>query len=148
MEYQTIIDERHGAVARIITNRPQYKNAQSRPMIEELDHAFAVANTDDEVRVISFVRAGDTFSSGHEIKTPEEKGFCCKVSFLEALRYCLPQSCDAEVGQWSSRAITLRRKSSCGVLDAMYTDHGEELRFSRREESHVVKCRHDNATRV
>ena len=25
MEYQTIINERHGAVARIITNRPRYK---------------------------------------------------------------------------------------------------------------------------
>lgn len=37
MEYQTIIDERHGAVARIITNRPRYKNAQSRLMIEELE---------------------------------------------------------------------------------------------------------------
>ena len=59
MEYQTIIDERHGAVARIITNRPRYKNAQSRLMIEELDHAFAVANVDDEVRVIILAAAGE-----------------------------------------------------------------------------------------
>jgi enoyl-CoA hydratase len=59
MEYQTIIDERHGAIARIITNRPWYKNAQSRLMIEELDHAFAVANADDEVRVIILAAAGE-----------------------------------------------------------------------------------------
>src|SRR4051812_40068072 len=41
MKYQTITNERHGAVARIITNGPRYQNAQSRPMIDELDHAFA-----------------------------------------------------------------------------------------------------------
>ena len=51
MKYQTLIEERHGTVARLITNRPQYKNAQSRLMIEELDQAFAAANADDEVRV-------------------------------------------------------------------------------------------------
>src|SRR4030095_6035873 len=73
MEYQTIIDERHGAVARIITNRPRYKNAQSRLMIEELDHAFAAANADDEVHVIILAAAGETFSSGHDIGTPEHK---------------------------------------------------------------------------
>jgi enoyl-CoA hydratase len=73
MKYQTIIEERHGAVARLITNRPQYKNAQSRLMIEELDHAFAVANADDEVRVIILAAAGDTFSSGHDLGTPEQK---------------------------------------------------------------------------
>jgi enoyl-CoA hydratase len=73
MEYQTIIDERHGAVARIVTNRPRYKNAQSRLMIEELDHAFATANADDEVRVIILAAAGETFSSGHDIGTPEER---------------------------------------------------------------------------
>jgi enoyl-CoA hydratase len=73
MEYQTIINERHGAVARIITNRPRYKNAQSRLMIEELDHAFAVANADDDVHVIILAAAGDTFSSGHDLGTPEEK---------------------------------------------------------------------------
>ena len=59
MEYQTIIDERHDTVARIITNRPRYKNAQSRLMIEELDHAFAVANANDEVRVIILAAAGE-----------------------------------------------------------------------------------------
>jgi len=73
MEYQTIINERHGAVARIITNRPRYKNAQSRLMIEELDHAFAVANADDDVHVIILAAAGDTFSSAHDLGTPEEK---------------------------------------------------------------------------
>ena len=36
-------------------------------MIEEMDHAFAAANADDEVRVIILAAAGDTFSSGRDI---------------------------------------------------------------------------------
>jgi enoyl-CoA hydratase len=73
LKYQTIIYEQEGAVAKVITNRPRYKNAQSRLMIEEMDHAFARANADDDVRVIILGASGDTFSSGHDIGTPEEK---------------------------------------------------------------------------
>jgi enoyl-CoA hydratase len=73
VKYQTILYEKQGAVAKVITNRPRYKNAQSRLMIEEMDHAFAAANADDEVRVIILGATGDTFSSGHDIGTPEEK---------------------------------------------------------------------------
>jgi enoyl-CoA hydratase/carnithine racemase len=97
MEYQTIIEERHGAVARIVTNRPRYKNAQSRLMIEELDHAFAVANADDEVRVIILAAAGDTFSSGHDIGTPEHKADM-RQRPVRALALPVPR-CHAAVAQ-------------------------------------------------
>jgi enoyl-CoA hydratase len=73
LTYKAIIYERHGAVAKVITNRPRYKNAQSRVMIEEMDHAFASANADQDVRVIVLAAAGETFSSGHDIGTPEER---------------------------------------------------------------------------
>jgi enoyl-CoA hydratase len=73
MKYEAIIYEKHGAVAKVITNRPRYKNAQSRLMIEEMDHAFSTANADEDVRVIILAAAGDTFSSGHDIGTSEEK---------------------------------------------------------------------------
>jgi len=73
VKYQTILYEREGAVAKVITNRARYKNAQSRLMIEEIDHAFAEANADSDVRVIILGAAGDTFSSGHDIGTPEER---------------------------------------------------------------------------
>ena len=73
MKYEAILYEKHGAVAKVITNRPRYKNAQSRLMIEEMDHAFAAANADDDVRVIILGAVGDTFSSGHDIGTPEER---------------------------------------------------------------------------
>jgi Enoyl-CoA hydratase/isomerase len=82
MKYEAIIYEKHGAVARVITNRPQYKNAQSRLMIEEMDHAFAAANADEDVRVIILAAAGDMFSSGHDIGTREEKGHAA-ASFSE-----------------------------------------------------------------
>jgi len=42
-------------------------------MIEEMDHAFAAANGDEDVRVIILAAAGETFSSGHDIGTLEEK---------------------------------------------------------------------------
>jgi enoyl-CoA hydratase/carnithine racemase len=73
VDYQAIIYEKRGAVARVTTNRPRYRNAQSRVMIEELDHAFAAANADEDIRVIILAAAGDTFSSGHDIGTPEER---------------------------------------------------------------------------
>jgi enoyl-CoA hydratase/carnithine racemase len=73
VKYQTILYEKHGRIAKVITNRPRYKNAQSRLMIEEMDHAFAAANADEDVRVIILGATGDTFSSGHDIGTPEER---------------------------------------------------------------------------
>ncbi|TAK29459.1 MAG: enoyl-CoA hydratase [Chloroflexota bacterium] len=59
-------------MARVIMNRPQYLNAQSRVMIDELDDAFAKAVADDEVRVIVLSGNGEHFSSGHDIGTPEQ----------------------------------------------------------------------------
>src|SRR6185312_7676812 len=73
MEYKTILYERHGAIAKLIMNRPRYRNAQSRVMIEELDHAFQTADSDEEVRVVILAGAGDVFSSGHDIGTQEER---------------------------------------------------------------------------
>src|ERR1700722_16069927 len=86
MEYQAIIFEKHGAIAKVILNRPRYKNAQSRLMIEEMDHAFAAASADDDVRVIVLSAAGDTFSSGHDIGTPEEKEDMRRRPFPKGVR--------------------------------------------------------------
>lgn len=71
MEYKHIIYQ-PGKVARVILNRPRYLNAQSRLMREEMDDAFARAAEDDEVGVIVLSGAGDHFSSGHDMGTPEE----------------------------------------------------------------------------
>lgn len=72
-EYQDIRVEDDGHVRRILTNRPKYRNAQSRRLLEELDHAFAVAGDDRDVRVIVLLGEGDHFSGGHDLGSPDEK---------------------------------------------------------------------------
>jgi enoyl-CoA hydratase len=73
MSYKHIRYEKSDRIARVILNRPRYKNAQSRLMIEEMDQAFAVANEDDDVRVVILKGEGEHFSSGHDLGTPEDK---------------------------------------------------------------------------
>lgn len=72
MDYKDITYEVVGKVARITMNRPRYRNAQSTPMLIEMDHAFERANFDLDVRVIALFGAGDHFSAGHDLGTPEE----------------------------------------------------------------------------
>ena len=63
--------ERRGALAMVTMNRPRYRNAQNSAMTYALDAAFTRAVDDDEVRVIVLAAAGDHFSAGHDIGTPE-----------------------------------------------------------------------------
>lgn len=62
-----------GTVARVILNRPRYRNAQSKLMLREMDDAFTRSATDDGVRVIVLSGEGDHFSAGHDLGTPEER---------------------------------------------------------------------------
>jgi enoyl-CoA hydratase len=52
-------------------NRPKYRNAQNSAMTYALDRAFYRAAEDDDVRAIVLAGAGDHFSAGHDIGTPE-----------------------------------------------------------------------------
>jgi enoyl-CoA hydratase len=72
MDYSQITYVVDGRVARISMNRPRYKNAQSRVLVEELDHAFARADADTEIRVIVLRGEGDSFSAGHDLGTAEQ----------------------------------------------------------------------------
>jgi enoyl-CoA hydratase len=63
--------EQDGAVARVTMNRPEYRNAQNSAMTYGLDDAFYRAAADDEVKVIVLAGAGEHFSAGHDIGTPE-----------------------------------------------------------------------------
>lgn len=72
MAYRQIAYEKDDRVARVVMNRPRYRNAQSRAMLEEMDQAFAEAMADEDVRVVILAGAGDHFSSGHDLGTPEE----------------------------------------------------------------------------
>ncbi len=71
MTYQEIIYE-PGPVARVIMNRPEYRNAQSRILLDEIDQAFAEAADDPEVQVIVLSGNGPDFSAGHDLGSPPE----------------------------------------------------------------------------
>jgi enoyl-CoA hydratase len=71
-QYTQIDYQLDGRVARLTLNRPNYRNAQSRLLVEELDSAFARAADDDSVTAIVLLGAGDHFSAGHDLGTPEE----------------------------------------------------------------------------
>jgi len=85
-DYTQIIYEQHDRVARIVLNRPRYRNAQSRILLEELDHAFGYACEDDNVGSIVLAAAGDHFSAGHDLGTPEEMADREKRPIEEGLR--------------------------------------------------------------
>jgi hypothetical protein len=79
-----------GAIALITLNRPRYRNAQNSAMTYALDAAFDRAVNDDSVAVIVLAGAGDHFSAGHDIGTPERDA---DTSFPPTL----PYAADAEV---------------------------------------------------
>jgi enoyl-CoA hydratase len=86
MKYEFIEYDVVAQVARITTNRPQYRNAQSRHLLEELDDAFAVAGADSDVHVIALFGAGDHFSGGHDLGTPEEQADRLERPLQQGLR--------------------------------------------------------------
>ena len=72
MTYSTLLYDKVGRIGRITLNRPRYRNAQSTVLLKELDQAFEAAAADDGVRVVILAGAGDHFSAGHDIGTPDE----------------------------------------------------------------------------
>lgn len=70
-EYITyeLLDE--GRIARITLDRPRYRNAQNRGMLVEVNDAMLTAEADDTVRVVILAGSGESFSSGHDLGTPD-----------------------------------------------------------------------------
>jgi len=73
MSYTQLLYEQLDRVARVTLNRPRYRNAQSTLLLKELDRAFTQAIEDDAVKVIILAGAGEHFSAGHDLGTPDEK---------------------------------------------------------------------------
>jgi len=71
VEFQDIRYAVEDGVGVITLNRPQYRNAQSWRMLDEIDAAFDLARGDDAVRVVLIRGAGGVFSTGHDLGTPE-----------------------------------------------------------------------------
>ncbi|GAA4232748.1 enoyl-CoA hydratase [Streptosporangium album] len=62
-----------GTIVRIMLNRPDTRNAQSRGLLVELNDAFLRAEADDNVRVVILGGVGPLFSSGHDIGSAEAR---------------------------------------------------------------------------
>jgi enoyl-CoA hydratase len=68
MPYETLLDERHGAVMILTLNRPQVLNALNKQLFDELDQAFTALASEDSVRVILLTGAGEkAFAAGADI---------------------------------------------------------------------------------
>jgi enoyl-CoA hydratase len=70
-EHDVVTYEVRDATAVITLNRPQYRNAQNSAVTYALDAAFQRATNDDAVAVIVLAGAGEHFSAGHDIGTPD-----------------------------------------------------------------------------
>ena len=46
MDFTYVLYQTDGPVATITLNRPQYRNAQSYPLLQEIDDAFTLAERD------------------------------------------------------------------------------------------------------
>jgi enoyl-CoA hydratase len=71
MQNENVTYDTDGPVAIVTLNRPRYRNAQSWGLLDGVDEAFNLAEADDNVRIIVVRGAGEHFSSGHDLGTPE-----------------------------------------------------------------------------
>ena len=72
VRYELVDD---GAIARIVLNRPEKRNAQNNQMTYELNDAFDAAAMDDNVKVIILSGEGPMFSAGHDIRGGSQNGY-------------------------------------------------------------------------
>ena len=84
-----IITERSGSILRIQLNRPEKKNAMTVAMYITLADLLNDAAKDDQIRVVLWHGAGDSFSAGNDIqdflKNPPGPGKSPQSQLIEAL---------------------------------------------------------------
>jgi enoyl-CoA hydratase len=68
---EVVLYHTEGTTAVVTMNRPKYRNAQNSRMTYALDDAFYRAAEDPAVKVVVLAGAGDHFSAGHDIGSPE-----------------------------------------------------------------------------
>jgi naphthoate synthase len=75
-DYEDIIYERGGSIARVTINRPEVRNAFRPPTLAELRDAFTRARDDIEVAAIIFTGAGnEAFCSGGDQQIRGDDGY-------------------------------------------------------------------------
>lgn len=84
-----IITERSGSILRIQLNRPERKNAMTSAMYITLADLLNNAAKDDQIRVVLWHGAGDSFSAGNDIqdflKNPPGAGESPQARLIQAL---------------------------------------------------------------
>jgi enoyl-CoA hydratase/carnithine racemase len=84
-----IITERSGHILRIQLNRPEKKNAMTVAMYNTMADLLNGAAKDDQIRVVLWHGAGDSFSAGNDIqdflKNPPGAGESPQARLIEAL---------------------------------------------------------------
>jgi len=84
-----IITERSGHILRIQLNRPEKKNAMTLAMYIRLTDLLNDAAKDDQIRVVLWHGAGDSFSAGNDIedflKNPPGAGESPQARLIQAL---------------------------------------------------------------
>jgi len=73
MDFADVTYEEDGPLAIVNLDRPRYRNAQSWQLLDGLDAALDHAVGREKVKVIIVRGAGDHFSSGHDLGTPEQE---------------------------------------------------------------------------
>lgn len=114
MAYETILYDVDDHIAKITLNRPQYRNAQSRHLLEELDDAFKVAGADTDVHVVVLLAAGDHFSAGHDLGTKEELADRKARPYEEGLRGNFERSRENFI-EMTLRWRNVPKPTICGV---------------------------------
>jgi enoyl-CoA hydratase/carnithine racemase len=67
MDYESILYEVEDRIATITLNRPEALNALSPSMINELRHAYAAAEADDDVWILLVTGTGRAFCTGADV---------------------------------------------------------------------------------
>lgn len=65
---QVILVEKHGALAEVILNRPNQRNAVNTAVLDGLQEAFRALDADDAIRVVLVRGAGPVFCAGNDLK--------------------------------------------------------------------------------
>ena len=67
VEFETIVYEKDGAVARIVLNTPDKANIQTAQQVWDFEDALTWANRDEEIKVLIIKANGKGFCAGHAI---------------------------------------------------------------------------------
>ncbi len=96
-ELETLIYEKDGAIARIILNRPEKANAQSSPMVREVESSLQDAEADYHIKVVVMKANGNGFCAGHDVGAGGGAAF---PEFVEAAEAGHPWGGQATLFLW------------------------------------------------